>query len=189
MALDRLKSLAYHVTGTTSPPHPFDPLSNAEIETAAQIIRKEYGKVHYNAITLLEPRKKEMLKWLEDPVHTPRPARIADIVAIAPGGKVYDGLIDLKEGKIARWTALEGVQPLVRVEKALKTTWTDGNQITMEDLQVVEHICRKNPKVIEQCVISGIPKEDMHKVYCDRTFWVTPRHLAPAKIYSLDNWI
>lgn len=38
----------------------------------------------------------------------------------------------------------------------------------MEDLQIVEHICREDPKVIEQCVISGIPKEDMHKVYCDR---------------------
>ena len=38
----------------------------------------------------------------------------------------------------------------------------------MEDLQIVEHICRKDSKVIEQCVISGIPKEDMHKVYCDR---------------------
>jgi hypothetical protein len=38
----------------------------------------------------------------------------------------------------------------------------------MEDLQSVEHICRKDPKVIEQCVISGIPVEDMHKVYCDR---------------------
>jgi primary-amine oxidase len=47
--------------------------------------------------------------------------------------------------------------------------WTDEDrQITMEDLQAVEHICRKDPKVIEQCEISGIPKEDMHKVYCDR---------------------
>ena len=38
----------------------------------------------------------------------------------------------------------------------------------MEDLQLVEHVCRKDPKVIEQCVISGIPREDMDKVYCDR---------------------
>lgn len=37
----------------------------------------------------------------------------------------------------------------------------------MEELQLVEHIVRKDPKVIEQCVISGIPAEDMHKVYCD----------------------
>lgn len=38
----------------------------------------------------------------------------------------------------------------------------------MEDLRIVESVCRKDPKVIEQCVISGIPAEDMHKVYCDR---------------------
>jgi primary-amine oxidase len=113
MALDRLKSVAHHVTGTAAPPHPFDPLSNAEIEAAAQIIRKEHGKLHYNAIFLYEPRKKQMLKWLEDPENTPRPTRMADIVAIAPGGKVYDGLVDLKEGKILKWAALEGVQPLV----------------------------------------------------------------------------
>lgn len=41
-------------------------------------------------------------------------------------------------------------------------------QITMAELQEVEHVCRQDAKVIEQCVISGIPKEDMHKVYCDR---------------------
>jgi primary-amine oxidase len=125
MALDRLKSVAHHVTGTTPPPHPFDPLSNAEIETAAQIIRKEHGKLHYNAIFLQEPRKKEMLKWLEDPEHTPRPARIADIVAIAPGGKVYDGLVDLKEGKIVKWTALEGVQPLVSISEFVEGNFAD----------------------------------------------------------------
>lgn len=40
----------------------------------------------------------------------------------------------------------------------------------MEDLQIVEHVVRKDPKVIEQCIISGISAEDMHKVYCDRKF-------------------
>ena len=38
----------------------------------------------------------------------------------------------------------------------------------MEDLQIVETVVRKDPKVIEQCGILGIPPEDMHKVYCDR---------------------
>jgi primary-amine oxidase len=113
MALDRLKSVAQHVTGNTPPPHPFDPLSNAEIEAAVSITRKAHGKLHYNAITLWEPRKKEMLKWLENPANTPRPARVADIVAIAPGGKVYDGLVNLNEGKIVKWEQLDGVQPLV----------------------------------------------------------------------------
>jgi primary-amine oxidase len=38
----------------------------------------------------------------------------------------------------------------------------------MEDLQIVEGIVRKDPKVIEQCGLVGIPPTDMHKVYCDR---------------------
>lgn len=37
----------------------------------------------------------------------------------------------------------------------------------MEDLQIVEGVCRKSEAVIEQCGILGIPREDMHKVYCD----------------------
>lgn len=38
----------------------------------------------------------------------------------------------------------------------------------MEELQLVELVIREDEGVIEQCVISGIPREDMHKVYCDR---------------------
>jgi Cu2+-containing amine oxidase len=75
-------------------------------------------------------------------------------VAIAPGGKVYDGVVDLVDGKIVQWKHTDGVQPL----------------ITMEDLQLVEKLARKDPKIIEQCEISGIPREDMDKVYCDRMF-------------------
>lgn len=38
----------------------------------------------------------------------------------------------------------------------------------MEDLQIVEYIVREDPKVIEQCEISGIHRTEMDKVYCDR---------------------
>ena len=58
----------------------------------------------------------------------------------------------------------------------------------MEDLQIVEHVCRRDPKVIEQCGIVGIPKEDMHKVYCDRKC----PHPIPQGVLiddSLDYWI
>ncbi|KAG9244149.1 copper amine oxidase [Calycina marina] len=151
MALDRLKSVASHLTGTVAPPHPFDPLSNAEIESAAQIIRTAKGKVAYNAITLWEPRKQEMMSWLADPEQAKRPKRVADVVGIVPGGKVFEALIDLEEKTITKYEELAGVQPL----------------ITMEDLQIVEHVVRKDAKVIEQCVLSGIPASDMDKVYCD----------------------
>jgi hypothetical protein len=55
----------------------------------------------------------------------------------------------------------------------------------MEDLQIVEHIVRKDPKVIEQCVLSGIPREDMHKVYCDREFGIAKGLLIDLLTVSL----
>src|SRR5277367_4689095 len=55
----------------------------------------------------------------------------------------------------------------------------------MEDLQIVEHVCRTDPGVIEQCVISGIPKEDMYKVYCDREYYYSMFSSIPN---SLQAW-
>lgn len=113
MVLDRLKQVAQHVTGTAPPPHPFDPLSATEIEAAADLIRREHGSLYYNAISLLEPRKAEMQAWLADPEHTVRPHRVADVVAIGKGSKVYDGWVDLTEKKIVNWELTNDVQPLV----------------------------------------------------------------------------
>jgi primary-amine oxidase len=150
--VDRLKQVAFQVTATSPPPHPLDPLSATEIDTAVAVVREKYGNLNFNAVSLYEPRKAEMQAWLADPNKTPRPARCADVVAIGPKGKVYDGIVDLDQKKILEWKNTEGVQPI----------------ITMEELQQVEHIVRKDPKVIEQCEISGIPREEMDKVYCDR---------------------
>ncbi|KAJ3566516.1 hypothetical protein NPX13_g7100 [Xylaria arbuscula] len=131
-------------------PHPLDPLSQAEIQSTIDIVKKAHGELFFNVVSLHEPRKAEMSRWLENP-SAPQPARIADVVVIAPGGKVYDGLVDLASGTITKWELLDGLQPI----------------ITMEELTAVEHVCRKDPKVIEQCGISGIAREDMDKVYCD----------------------
>lgn len=116
MSLDRLKQAASHITGIASPPHPFDPLSEAEIKQAVAIVRKEHSDVFFNAITLWEPRKAEMMKWLKDPDHTPRPHRVADVVCIGRGSKVYDGQVDLNESKIVSWALTDNVQPLVSPE-------------------------------------------------------------------------
>lgn len=152
MVLDRLQQLTYQVNGTSAPPHPFDPLSTAEIDAVVALVRKEYGTLNFNAVTLYEPRKAEMQAWLSNPEGTPRPARAADVVAISPDGKLYDGTVDLDNKKIVEWKHTPNAQPL----------------ITMEDLQDVEHVVRKDPKVIEQCTILGIHPHEMHKVYCDR---------------------
>ncbi|GAB7347942.1 hypothetical protein MBLNU459_g5454t1 [Dothideomycetes sp. NU459] len=151
MVLERVKQMSAHLTGQLPPPHPLDPLSGKEIKAAVAIIKQEHDGLFFNTVTLWEPRKAQMMAWLASPETVERPHRVADVVAIGRGSKVYDGLVDLDEGKIVKWELTPGVQPL----------------ITMEDLQVVESVVRKDPKVIEQCGILGIPAEDMHKVYCD----------------------
>ena len=114
MALDRLKQVVDHVTATTPLPHPFDPLSATEIEKAVALVTREHGQLAFNAVTILEPRKKEMQAWLANPDHAPKPHRVADVVAIRKGGTVFDGLVDLNENKIMQWEATADVQPLVR---------------------------------------------------------------------------
>lgn len=132
-------------------PHPFDPLTSVEIELAIAIVKRAHGEVNFHVVSLQEPRKAQMTAWLADSQNTPRPARVAEVVVIAAGGKVYEGLVDLDGPKITKWVQVHGAQPI----------------ITIEELSAVEHACRVDPKVIEQCGISGIPADEMHKVYCD----------------------
>lgn len=115
MVLDRLKQMAGQITGQGEPPYPIDPLSEVEIEKAVAIIRKEHPDLHYNAVTLWEPRKLEMQAWLANPQVNPKPKRRADVVCIGPGSKVYDGIVDLEEEKIISFALTDGVQPLVSI--------------------------------------------------------------------------
>lgn len=94
-------------------PHPLDPLSLDEIETVITAVKKAHGDVFFNVVSMHEPRKAEMTAWLADPEKAPRPARVADVVVIAPGGKVFDGLVDVKTATITYWEQLDGLQPIV----------------------------------------------------------------------------
>lgn len=113
-------------------PHPFDPLDFEEIRSAIAVVKKAHGDVFFNVVSLHEPRKAEMTAWLESPKTARRPARIADVVVIAPEGKVYDGLVDLAGGRITKWELLDGLQPIVsypewNLENAWLTDITDHN--------------------------------------------------------------
>jgi primary-amine oxidase len=117
MAFDRLKQAASHLTGLAAPPHPFDPLSESEIEQAVALIRNEHTDVFFNAVTLWEPRKVEMMAWIKDPQHTQKPPRVADVVCIGRGSKVFEGIVDLTERRIISWELKDGVQPLVHSDR------------------------------------------------------------------------
>lgn len=153
MALDRLQSTVSQLTskigGLSTQAHPLDPLSESEIATAVDVLLKKRSDIVFNSVSLFEPKKADLQRWVKSQdVEIPR---IADVVASSIGNKVYDVLVDVKSKTIVRWEEPEGVYP----------------GITMEDLKAVEDIMRKDPKVIEQCGVLGIPPEDMCKVYCD----------------------
>lgn len=99
---------------TPTAPYPLDPLSSAEIQAAIAIVKEQHGKCFFNVVSLHEPRKADLLAWLKDPTEDLRPARVADVVVIFKGGKVYDGLVDLGGPTITKWELLDGVQPIVR---------------------------------------------------------------------------
>lgn len=94
-------------------PYPLDPLTLEEIETVITAVKKVHGDLFFNVVSMHEPRKAEMTAWLADPETAPRPTRVADVVVIAPGGKVYDGLVDVKTATITYWELLDGLQPIV----------------------------------------------------------------------------
>lgn len=140
--MDKLRELASHLPGATKlqngdthkETHPFDPLETSEIDFAVSLINKEKTPKHaphpvwFNAVAVAEPKKQDMLAWLDAvdqkldaaEVEKKKPKRIADVVAIVGGnGGVWDGLVDLSEGemsdaeRVLKWEKCEGVQPLV----------------------------------------------------------------------------
>lgn len=153
MALERLQGtvnqLTAKVEGLATRTHPLDPLTENEIAVAVDVLHQKKSDLVFNSISLHEPKKADLQKWVKSQdVEIPR---IADVIASSTGNKVYDVLVDVKAKTIVRWDEPKDVYP----------------GITMEDLRAVEDVMRKDPKVIEQCGVLGIPPEDMHKVYCD----------------------
>ncbi|RLV85507.1 Peroxisomal primary amine oxidase [Meyerozyma sp. JA9] len=176
--MDRLKQIAKQtVAGSapaSSPMHPLDPLSPQEIKAVASIVKaKNKGKeIMFNTVTLKEPVKSAYYHWKEK--GGPMPARLAYYVVVEEGASgVQEGLVDIPGQRVIDIRNTEGVQPI----------------LTPADLQATEDIVRNDPTVIEQCVLSGIPKEDMKNVYCDAWTigyderWGASRRLQQALMY------
>lgn len=106
--------------------HPLDPLSSGEIKTAISVVKAAHGNVYFNVVSMHEPRKAAMTKWLSARSADTKPPRVADVSVIAPGGKVGDGLVDIGSRKIVSWEWLEGVQPIVSrwLGSSVPVSWT-----------------------------------------------------------------
>ncbi|CAG8243633.1 unnamed protein product [Penicillium salamii] len=130
--------------------HPFDPLTPREIAKAAAIVRHAFpgNTPNFRVITLKEPAKAEMVRFLEHANRgekaRERPARIARVQAVFPGGsanKFIELWVDLDQAAILKEEHLIGKHPY----------------IDSDYMQAVEKACMADPKVQEHIAHLQLP--------------------------------
>ena len=96
--------------------HPLDPLNEAEITAAAEILRKD-SRVTENSrfyhMALHEPPKAEVLKFKPGTAFR-REAFAAVFERTA--NKTFEAVVDLRNRKVVSWQEVKGVQPLLMGE-------------------------------------------------------------------------
>jgi len=127
-----------------APPHPFQPLSPAEIREAARVARAAFPgqSPNFRVITLQEPPKHLMVQWLEASEQRkpgveqpPRAARVQVILRDETGpGQLHELLIDLDTLAVVRMEHLPGKHPYIDTEY----------------MQAVETACRADSRVQQE---------------------------------------
>ena len=132
--------------------HPFDPLSPDEISRAAAIVRPHFGsqEPNFRVITLQEPPKNEMIRFL-DSEHAGRaadhaPMRCARVEVVIKLSEEQDGLfelsVDLDDNKIIAKQHHRGKHSYI------DTTF----------MQQVEEACLANSDVQEHIRVLDLPE-------------------------------
>lgn len=175
--MERLNVIANQTTATapSAPAHPLDPLTPTEIKYIVSLIRasKDFADktVSFNTITLKEPIKADYKKWASGGALPKREAFFTLLEAGING--IYEGEVSITDASVNAVKFLTGFQPI----------------LTVADLQSTEEVIRADESVIKQCEISGVPRSEMHKVYCDPWTigyderWGTERRLQQALMY------
>jgi primary-amine oxidase len=129
-----------------APAHPLDPLTTAEIDRAADILKRERNlpdDVLFPALTLNEPPKGQVLAGKS----VPREAFA--VVFNHKTNKTSEAVVDLTAGHVTRFEEVSGVQP----------------RILFAEFDPVTDLVRANPQVQEALRKRGI--KDLDKVYVE----------------------
>ncbi|EWC46648.1 hypothetical protein DRE_04135 [Drechslerella stenobrocha 248] len=104
--------------------HPFSPLTEQEIRDAAALLRKEHSTVdlHFKCISLREPEKELMKKWLKEPEDLkPKIDRKAFVVFyFRRTPELFECIVNLSAESIERKTKLEGFHSCADGEEVLQ---------------------------------------------------------------------
>ncbi|OXS53492.1 hypothetical protein B1A99_29400 [Cohnella sp. CIP 111063] len=161
--------------------HPLNPLTPEEIEKAASIVKaSSYGSedLYFAEIKLEEPDKLKVWEW-DDRPGSPGLPRHATFNAIK-GGKPYEGVVDLDNGKVISWQAVKTGWPIY-------TEWGQTTEIVKNDKAAVEVLAKHGFTDLDKLTFADGPLGDYGPE-------LTPpgSRLAmsvPARAFGLDaNW-
>ncbi|ODV89528.1 hypothetical protein CANCADRAFT_45945 [Tortispora caseinolytica NRRL Y-17796] len=152
---ERLNQIANHATASKEAgiPHPLDPLSVFELTTVVSIVRDTFKghSISFNTVTLHEPDKSAFKFWKETGSKIPDRKAYFIVLDDSLSTGFFEGVVNITTKSIEECNQTSGACPI----------------ITTDDLRTIEETIRNDPKVIKQCELSGVPKSEMHKVYCD----------------------
>jgi primary-amine oxidase len=97
--------------GFAQSPHPLEPLSPAEMEEAARLVRSDSrftGTSRFATLGFREPPKREVLAWTPG-APVPR-AALAAVMDVATA-TMSEVVVDLGQHRIERWTPMPNAQP------------------------------------------------------------------------------
>jgi primary-amine oxidase len=165
----------------SSPRHPLDPLSAAEVRAAIAALAKA-GRVDefalYPLVTLEEPPKAVVLAW------TPGQAipRRAFIIA-KQGRSTFEAVVDVSHGEVVSWRRVDGVQPGILPSEE----WTAAGRIVFANQDWQAAVRKRGIESYEDIVCvpfaageeAGGLDERLANVICfdssnTRNFWSRP---------------
>ena len=120
--------------------HPLDPLSSAEFQSTAAILRRDQGvsdSWRFASIELKEPAKADVKAWKQgDPV----PRRSLSVMWDRQTNQTYEAVVDLVGDCVDSWTHQPGVCP----------------NFTVDEYHEVDEALHKHPDVIASLAARGI---------------------------------
>lgn len=93
--------------------HPLDHLTEDEIRAVAKLLGAAPqfpAGAQFSTIVLKEPPKAEVLSYTSG---LPATRQAFSVILDRKGNRTFETIVDLKNGRVASWTEVKGVQPLV----------------------------------------------------------------------------
>lgn len=119
-----LMQAAFSLTAVVA--HPLDPLTGDEIAASVAVLTASGdadAAARFASIDLDEPAKAAVLAWRPG-----QPVARRALVTVRRGGRVYEGVVDLRAHRVERWQAVRDAQ-----SRILPQEWARARKITMAD--------------------------------------------------------